>query len=361
MREITLHGLALLLALGGLLTGGCSPPQPPATGAQTDHAESGISADDQPSQQQAQVATDGSSAAAPAALGPQKMTAEHLPNLVLVHPQVLSGGLPDGDAGFEELVKLNVKTVISVDGAKPDVERAKKFGLRYVHLPHGYDGISPNRIDELAKAVTSLDGPIYIHCHHGKHRSPAAASAACIAAGLIPASAGRSVLELAGTSPHYVGLYRTAERTRPLDAERLEQMNVEFPATAVVPPVAEAMVALEHTHDHLNEIAASGWLAPAAHPDLDPAHEALLLQEHFSELLRTDHVSQQPQKYFDLMKDSEQAAVELTATLRDWHDKAASADLGRTSPPEALSRLSQRITDNCKTCHQTFRDIPRSE
>jgi hypothetical protein len=32
-----------------------------------------------------------------------------------------------------------VKTIVSVDGGKPDVETARKHGIRYVHLPIGYD------------------------------------------------------------------------------------------------------------------------------------------------------------------------------------------------------------------------------
>ena len=56
----------------------------------------------------------------------------HLPNAVRLHEQVISGGLPDGDAGFAELRELGIKTVISVDGAKPDVATAQKHGRRTV-------------------------------------------------------------------------------------------------------------------------------------------------------------------------------------------------------------------------------------
>ena len=73
-----------------------------------------------------------------------------------------------------------MQTVISVDGAKPDLEAARKHGLRYVHLPHGYDGVPAPRGDELAIALRTLEGPIYVHCHHGKHRSPAAAGVAWV-------------------------------------------------------------------------------------------------------------------------------------------------------------------------------------
>ena len=101
---------------------------------------------------------------------PHKLTTAHLPNAVQIHQKVISGGQPEGEAGFAELARLGIKTVISVDGARPDVATAQSFGLRYVHLPHGYDGIPSERALELAKAVREFDGPIYIHCHHGKQR-----------------------------------------------------------------------------------------------------------------------------------------------------------------------------------------------
>src|SRR5262245_42817749 len=113
-------------------------------------------------------------AVSPSTAKPEKLAVEHLPNAYRITDKVISGGLPEGDAAFQELADLGVKTVISVDGMKPDVETAKKHGLRYVHLPHGYDGVPSERVLELAKAVRELPGLIYIHCHHGKHRSPAA-------------------------------------------------------------------------------------------------------------------------------------------------------------------------------------------
>src|SRR2546423_13601111 len=64
-----------------------------------------------------------------------------LANVCRVSDKLLSGGVPQGDDGFSSLKRLGVCTVISVDGARPDVERARKFALRYVHLPIGYDGV----------------------------------------------------------------------------------------------------------------------------------------------------------------------------------------------------------------------------
>src|SRR5687767_2138199 len=43
-----------------------------------------------------------------------------LPNAHRVTEKILSGGAPAGEAAFKELADLGVKTIISVDGAKPD-------------------------------------------------------------------------------------------------------------------------------------------------------------------------------------------------------------------------------------------------
>ncbi|MCA9135049.1 MAG: hypothetical protein KDA45_17895, partial [Planctomycetales bacterium] len=182
-------------------------------------------------------------------------------------PNIISGGLPEGDAAFHELASWGIKTIISVDGMAPDVDAAAKYGLRYVHLPHGYDGIPQYRVKELAKAVRELEGPIYIHCHHGKHRSPTAASVACVSAGLIPAERAIPILELAGTDRDYQGLYASARKASKIESELLNRLDVNFQAVQEIPPLAEAMVRLSDVEEHLQLIAKSNWRSPAKHPD----------------------------------------------------------------------------------------------
>jgi protein tyrosine phosphatase (PTP) superfamily phosphohydrolase (DUF442 family)/cytochrome c556 len=279
---------------------------------------------------------------------PQKVPAPHLPNAYRLHERVISGGLPEGDAAFQELQDLGVKTVISVDGAQPDVKTAAKHGLRYVHLPHGYDGISAERAAELAKAVRDLPGPVYIHCHHGKHRSPAASVVACVSTGLLEPEAAMVVLKTAGTSENYRGLYESALSARRIDDASLDALKVEFPESAKLPAIAEAMIPIEHAHDHLKAFAAANWKKLADKPDLDAPHEALLLREHFTEMLRMPDVEQQPAEFRRLVTDSEAAAKSLEADLRaDRHAEAGKAlDL---------------VTQKCTACHRGFRDVPLSE
>ena len=293
--------------------------------------------------------------AAPTSSEPKKLAAEHLLNPWQLHPKVIFGGLPEGDVAFKQLADLGVKTVISVDGAKPDVATGKRHGLRYVHLPHSYDGVPAERAEELAKAVRDLPGPIYIHCHHGKHRSPAAAAVACVGAGMLSPSRAVPFLKAAGTSESYKGLYESARAAHPFDRKILDDLRAEFPETVKVPPMAEAMVALEHTHDHLKLIAEAGWKAPPKHPALDPTHEALLLREHFTELQRTDVVKGQPEKFKRLLRASEADSQELEKALR------ASRAGGTAASLTAATKPFDRITANCKTCHATYRDVPLSE
>ncbi len=285
---------------------------------------------------------------------PQRVATAHLPNVVQVHPSVLSGGLPADRAAFAELQRLGVKTVLSVDGAQPDEAAAAEFGLRYVHLPHGYDGISEERGLELAKALRELEGPIYIHCHHGKHRSPAAATVACVAAGMLPAKSASAVLKMAGTSPHYLGLHQAAANARPVAPHLLDQLEVEFVAHAQVPALAEAMVQLEHTHERIGQIAAAGWQPPAEHPDLEPAHEALLLREHFTELIRAEENTGREPKYMELLRDSAEASESLERAIREWQAAKTTGP-----PPQTLDNFARRVGENCRKCHLMSRDLPR--
>lgn len=286
----------------------------------------------------------------------QRLESEHLSNLIQVHSSVLSGGQPEGELAFEDLSRRGVRTIISVDGATPDVEMAKRFGIRYVHLPHGYDGISPERSLELGKAIHALDGPIYIHCHHGKHRSPAAAAVACVVAGLLTSEQSLRVLELAGTNPHYRGLFQSVRRATPIDASRLGNAQVEYREVADVTPVTTAMLALERTFDelHRHQEAKRSTGSSESNANTTPSRNidenALLLREHFTELIRLDDVTKRPEDYIQGLRDSEEAAAELCESLKG---QVASPDF-----TEPQRELLKRIKENCVSCHAAYRDSP---
>ena len=187
-----------------------------------------------------------------------------LHNLIRVSDKLLSGSSPDGPTGFATLTALGVKTVISVDGSTPDVAEAERHGIRYVHLPVGYDGIPREQALKLAKAVRDLPGPVYVHCHHGKHRGPAACAAIQLL--LDPAftpEQAENLLREAGTDPKYTGLIGLPKTTaRPAPGE-LDRVPSDFPKTATVPDLTRRMVAIDELWDHLKLAKAAGWLVGA--------------------------------------------------------------------------------------------------
>ena len=336
--------LACLAAVSTLIIAGCQKQAPPTVAAPAKTAQPAAAT---PSSNQPPFAATASKTEL------EKLDVKFLPNAYRVHEKVISGGQPAGEQAFRELADLGVKTVISVDGAVPDVGLAKKHGMRYVHLPHGYDGVPDERAKELAKAVRDFPGQIYIHCHHGKHRSPAATSVACVSAGLLDPSLALTVLKVAGTSEGYRGLYASAREAKRLDDRLLDELKAEFPEKAKLPPMAESMVAIEHTHDHMKQVAAAGWKAPPEHPDIEPAHEALLLREHFTELLRSDAIAKEPAGFKELVEQCESAAQDLEKALK-------ANPLSELSLKQAQTAFEQ-ITKNCTACHKAYRDVPLGE
>lgn len=278
----------------------------------------------------------------------RRVTTVALPNAYRLHADVLSGGLPEDELGFIELKKLGVKTIISVDGANPNVEMARRHGLRYVHLPHGYDGIETDHALRLAKAIRELPKPIYIHCHHGKHRSPAAAIVASVGAGLLPSEQNLQLgfLQTAGTSEHYIGLYSAAKLARPFPVRQLTLLQVEFKELVEVPPLAKAMVEIDETNRRLSLTREAGWRTSPESPDVEPAHEALILKEHFRELLRAEKEKQSPE-FLKILENSADASAELESQLRE-------------SPSDLLSIQASwlSIQRDCRACHRDYRDRP---
>jgi protein tyrosine phosphatase (PTP) superfamily phosphohydrolase (DUF442 family) len=275
---------------------------------------------------------------------PQPLTADGLHNLYRVSDRVYSGSSPDGDAGFASLQALGVKTVISVDGAIPDATAAGRHGLRYVHLPIGYDGIPSERATLLAKAVRDLPGPVYVHCHHGKHRGPAAC--AVIQLTLDPAwtpEQAEGWLKAAGTDPKYTGLTAIPHQYRPPSKSALDSATADFPTVATVPDLVRLMVDVDARWVHLKEIKAAGWKSPKDHPDLDPPHEAVILAELYREAARHADSTARGKEFVALLGEGEAAAKELEAALRKGDTSAAGSAFSRSQAA-------------CAKCHEKHRD-----
>src|SRR5438309_705077 len=57
---------------------------------------------------------------------------EVLHNVFKVDAALYSGNAPENEAAFRELARLGEKTIVTVDGTKPNVALAHQFGMRYV-------------------------------------------------------------------------------------------------------------------------------------------------------------------------------------------------------------------------------------
>jgi len=298
--------------------------------------------DQQPAAQaeEAGAPTDGSEILLPAA-GPSEADFPSLHNLLQVTNRIYTGGEPKDSTAFASLEKLGIRTVVSVDGARPHVAAAKEHGLRYVHIPIGYDGISAEAGRSFARLVREIDGPIYIHCHHGKHRGPAAAAVACIASGNTDGEGAMAILDKAGTSPNYAGLWRDVKGYLP------PPVDVEFPElveTAEVGSLVEAMAQIDRASDNLKLCEAIDWQTPPDHPDVVAQQEALLLKEGFRESVRQlrEENDYDPQ-FLQWMTEAEQAAEKLeTALIED---------------DTALAREQfNAIQAQCTQCHKEYRN-----
>lgn len=264
-------------------------------------------------------------------------------NAFRVTDKIFSGSQPEGDAAFAALAKLGVKTIVSVDGSVPDVTAARKHGLRYVHLPYGYDGVPTNRVTELAKLATEMSGPFFVHCHHGLHRGPSAVAIMCEASeGWSPAKA-EAWMHEAGTAADYAGLYRSAREFKPPTARELAAVK-SYPEISKPSSLVETMVTIDEHFSWLKAAQKAGWKAPPGHADISPAQEATILWEQLRELARMPDTRQRPEDYRAKVTEAERAAEVLRRVLKDSTDAAQ------------LDPAFKQVTQACAACHKRYRN-----
>lgn len=251
-------------------------------------------------------------------------------NLKQVTPTILCGSQPESSESFEALARRGIKVIISVDGAQPLIEEAHKHGLRYVHVPIGYGKIGPQQRADLVEAVKTAGGPVFMHCHHGKHRGPAAAGYCGMATCDLTREQGLQLLAEAGTRKDYTGLWEAIQKFEPPQVPAGKLVEV-----AAVEPIVASMVRIDNHWSGLEKSLQAGEASSA-----EARQELLLLTEEFRELPRR-HVTQDE----DLEKQMQQAH-EATESLLKAAESGAAAEIKM-----AASRLSQRCTD----CHAAHR------
>jgi protein tyrosine phosphatase (PTP) superfamily phosphohydrolase (DUF442 family) len=284
--------------------------------------------------------------APPSLTAPAPVTLPGLHNVVAYYDHYYSGGVPESPAAFDTLKAMGIKTVISVDGAVPDVASAQARGMRYIHLPIGYNGFDDERRLELARATRDAleKGPVYIHCHHGKHRSAAAAGSAVTALGYMSAADAIARMKVSGTAPNYTGLYACVASTTVIDVATLNAVHADFPSISKPADFVQAMIDLDEMLDHLTQIKNAKWKAPSDHPDLVPAAEAGRLADTLRFLAESSRVKREPHGFGQALLDDAVEAQQLEDAI------IANADAS------SLDAQLKLVAASCKDCHVKYRD-----
>jgi hypothetical protein len=217
-----------------------------------------------------------------------------------------------------------------------------------VHLPIGYNGFDDARGKELARATDDAmkEGPVYIHCHHGKHRSAGAAASVAVQLGWMTPDQGVERMKVSGTSAAYTGLFTCAQTSHRLTAAELSAVNADFPSVSPPKGMVLSMVEIDEVTEHLKAIEKAGWKAPQNHPDLVPAAEAGRL----ADLLRD--VAETPR--------AKGAASEFPRMLTESHEKAQKLEgllAGASLDALKASAEFKQLTASCVTCHVAYRDV----
>jgi hypothetical protein len=229
----------------------------------------------------------------------------------------------------------------------PEADKAAAHGLKYVHLPIAYNGFDEERKLQLVRATRDAmsEGPVYIHCHHGKHRSAGAAAAIATSLGWGTPEEGVARMKVSGTSPNYTGLYACASAATLLASGVIDAVPADFPAQWKPSGYVKGMTEIDETFDHLKAIEKAEWTTPKDHPDLVPVAEAGRLADLYRILHADDYVKSKPSEFGSLMQDANQKAQKLEDML---------AAGGKAAP--ALSAQFKLVGASCTDCHAKYRD-----
>lgn len=274
-----------------------------------------------------------------------------LHNVLRVTDRLYSGNSPESDAAFAELQALGVKTIISVDGGRPLIDRAEAYGMRYVHIPVGYDGIDGQTQVLIARAYRDLPGPVYLHCHHGRHRGPTAAASAAVILGEMTPEQGVALLKAAKTSPNYPGLYECVSSISPEFRDFVDRAPPadSLPSVATVSGLVANMVGIDFCFENLGHVKKANWTVPKDHPDLVPAAEAGRLADHYRVLMDDPECGNISAEFVALLK-------------RSWEEAQALEDaIVAKKGAERLDALFAAVDQSCRDCHNSYRNVKRKK
>jgi len=273
-----------------------------------------------------------------------------LHNVFHLSDDIISGSEPHGDAAMKRIAEMGVKTLLSVDGKVPDAAAAQRYGMRYVHVPIQYSGVTDAEIADIAKTFRELPGPFYVHCFHGKHRGPAGAAVGRIV--LDGASREEALAEMrqwCGTSPKYEGLYRDIATRRMPSAAETAAIAFDFPAAHRFEGTREAMIEMARHWDNLVDLGKRDWATDPENPDLDARNEAQKIHGLFTALVGESGFAKEPDDFRGWMHEAFGHSERLAAQV-------AAQRGGDTAAGQAAQDTMKSVKKLCDTCHSSYRD-----
>ena len=272
-----------------------------------------------------------------------------LHNVITLSKQIISGSEPHGRAALGKLRRMGIRTILSVDGKAPDIAGARALGMRYVHVPIQYKGISADQVASIAKAFRELDGPFYVHCFHGKHRGPAAAAIGRVVLDGTSREVALAEMRQCGTAAKYEGLYRTlAEQMLPT-AEQTASYAFKFDAVQRPEGIVDVMVVLTRAKDNLALAEKNGWQPDPAHPDIDGLQEARKMLEAFEAAETLEEFKDGEDDYRRWFSESTTASRRLVEALKH-------AKTGRRSALSDATANFAIVRNACSACHSEYRN-----
>lgn len=251
-------------------------------------------------------------------------------NFSRINKDLYFGGSPE-ENDFAFLKAQGVKSIICVDGAKPDLKSSKAQNILYRHVPVTYDELGLEQQKMLVKAYDELPKPVYIHCHHGKHRGPAAVAIILKNHHDWKNDSLIQFMEKAGTSKHYNGLYQSVSESKKLPQKDWQKLHV--PESAKVKALARTMAELDRIWVRLeNELRKEMNTAV----QLSAQNDALLLKEYFVELKREEG-TKFDKEYAEIIDNIKLLELSL-------------------SRGQGVSKAFEAVKTDCKSCHSDYRD-----
>lgn len=283
---------------------------------------------------------------------PEAEPDEHsgLHNVYRLSDSIVSGAEPEGPEALAAIAEMGVKTILSVDGKVPDARSAEALGMRYVHVPIQYRGITDDELLQITKTFRELEGPFYVHCFHGQHRGPAAAAVGRVVLDEAPREQALAEMrQWCGTSGKYEGLYGVVAVGDIPTAEQTAAYTFDFPAAKQLDGVAGLMVGVSRAYDRILSMKRNAWQVNPDHPDIDPVNESAILASLFTQALELPEVQAESEDYRAILQDSIDRARALRGVVADLR----ASEQPDWQPAEAAFA---ELKASCNACHEGYRN-----